>query len=315
MEYVTLGRSGVRVSRLCFGSLTVGPCQRNMDVESGAAVLARAIELGVNFTDTAQMYKTYPYIRRAMQLTGKYDLVVSSKTYAYTRELAVEAVEEARRELDRDYIDIFMLHEQESELTLRGHAEALEYLYECKQKGIIRAVGLSTHHVAAVKAATAKGLDVVHPMINVDGLGIADGTRADMEQAIAEAHGAGLGVFSMKAFGGGNLFRRAEECLEYVLGLGCVDCVAIGMQSAEEVEANVAAFENGRLAPEAEKRIRERSKLLLIEDWCEGCGRCAERCGQNALSLRGGRAVCDQSRCVLCGYCSQVCPQWCIKII
>ncbi len=315
MKYTTLGKTGITVSRLCFGSLTVGPCQAGMDVEAGARVLARAIELGVSFTDTAQMYKTYPYIRRAMELTGRRDLVVSTKTYAYTRELAVEAVEEARRELDRDYIDIFMLHEQESALTLRGHAEALEYLYECKMKGIVRAVGLSTHHVAAVKAATDKRLDVVHPILNVDGLGIADGTREEMERAVRAAHNAGLGVFTMKAFGGGNLFRRAEECLDYIIGLDYVDSVAVGMQSAEEVEANAAAFVCGALSPSAAKRIRSRSKRLLVEDWCEGCGRCVKRCGQKAMSIVDGRAVCDHSRCVLCGYCSQVCPQWCLKII
>ncbi len=315
MKYAILGNTGIEVSRLCFGSLTVGPCQVGMDVEEGARVLVRAIELGVSFTDTAQMYRTYPYIRRAMELTGKRELVVSTKTYAYTRELAVEAVEEARRELDRDYIDIFMLHEQESALTLRGHAEALEYLYECKLKGIVRAVGLSTHHVAAVRAATDRRLDVVHPILNVDGLGIADGTRAEMEQAIREAHEAGLGVFTMKAFGGGNLFRRAEECLDYIMGLDYVDSVAVGMQSAEEAEANAAAFDCGKMPSGAAERIRGRTKRLLVEDWCEGCGRCVKRCGQRAMSLVDGRAVCDPTRCVLCGYCSQVCPQWCLKII
>ena len=315
MKYVMLGNTGIEVSRLCFGSLTVGPCQTGMSVEAGAQVLARAIELGVNFTDTAQMYKTYPYIRRAMELSGKCDLVISTKTYAYTRELAIEAVEEARRELDRDYIDIFMLHEQESALTLRGHADALEYLYECKAKGIIRAVGLSTHHVAAVRAATDKRLDVVHPILNVDGLGIADGTRADMEQAVRDAHEAGLGVFTMKAFGGGNLFRRAEECLDYIMGLDYVDSVAIGMQSTEEAEANATAFDCGKLPCDAAERIRRRSKRLLVEDWCEGCGNCVKRCGQKAMSVVDGRAVCDSERCVLCGYCSQVCPQWCLKII
>jgi len=313
VEYVKLGNSGIEVSRLCFGSLTFS--QTAMSIDAGAAVLAEAIAAGVNFTDTAQMYKTYGYIRRAMEMSGKYDLVISSKTYAYNRELAVEAVEEARRELDRDYIDIFMLHEQESEHTLRGHAEALDYLYECKAKGIIKAVGLSTHHVAAVKAATAKGLDVVHPIINVDGLGIADGTREEMEEAIKAAHDAGLGVFSMKAFGGGNLFRRAEECLEYILKLDCVDSIAIGMQASEEVQANVAAVEKGALAADAAAKIRARSRRLLVEDWCEGCGNCVKRCGQKAMRVENGKAVCNAEKCVLCGYCSQVCPQWCLKIV
>ena len=77
--------------------------------------------------------------------------MLSTKTYAWSRELAHDAVEEARRMTGRDTIDLFMLHEQESYDTLRGHRDALDYLFECREKGIIKAVGASTHHTALVK--------------------------------------------------------------------------------------------------------------------------------------------------------------------
>lgn len=315
MRLVPLGNTGIEVSRMCFGTLTLGPLQANLELDAGAEVLARAIEQGVNFCDTAQLYGTYPYIARAMELTGRYDLIVSTKTYAYTRELAAEAVEQARRELNRDYIDIFMLHEQESVYTLDGHRDALDYLYECKQKGIIRAVGASMHHVTAVYGAVEKGLDVIHPILNARGLGIADGTREEMEKAVNLARECGIGTFAMKALGGGNLFKHAAECLEYILGLDFIDSVAVGMQSADEVDANVRFWEDGVFPPEAEKTLAEKTRRLHIDDWCEGCGACERRCGQRAVSVRDGMAVCDHEKCVLCGYCSRVCPAWAIKVV
>ncbi|HHY52186.1 MAG TPA: aldo/keto reductase, partial [Clostridiales bacterium] len=165
MKYAWLGKTGIQVSRICFGTLTAGPLQANLPLEEGATLMAEAIERGINFFDTAQLYETYPYLRRAMEITGKKDIVISTKTYAYTRQLAQEALEQARRELNRDVIDIFMLHEQESIHTLRGHREALEYFFEQKQKGVIRAVGASMHRIAAVEGALQMGLDVIHPLL------------------------------------------------------------------------------------------------------------------------------------------------------
>ena len=189
MQYTTLGESGLSVSRLCIGSLTVSPVQANLPPERAAEVLAYAFSRGICFTDTAQYYENYPLIRRALKLYGG-DVVISTKTYAYTREMAIEAVEQARRELDRDVIDIFMLHEQESYETLRGHREALEYLFECKSRGIIRAGGASMHHIAAVRGVIEmhrRGipLDVIHPIFNRAGYGIADGDIGEMQAAVA----------------------------------------------------------------------------------------------------------------------------------
>lgn len=315
MRTVTLGKTNIQVSRLCFGSLTLGPLQGKLPLEEGAAVMAHAIQGGVNFTDTAELYETYPYIRRAMELTGKYDMVVSSKTYAYSRELAIKAVEGARKGLNRDYIDIFMLHEQESIHTLRGHAEALDYLYECKEKGIIRAVGASMHHVAAVEGAIQRQLDVVHPLLNIAGLGIVDGGRAEMEKAVQQAHDNGLGVFAMKPLGGGNLHKKATECLQYALSLPFVDSIAIGMQSVDEVEANLHFWNHGTFTDAAIHKLAHKNRKLHIDDWCEGCGSCVKRCGQGALSLQNNVAICDHSRCLLCGYCSAVCPVFAIKVV
>ena len=116
--------------------------QANLPFERASDVLAYAFDRGINFIDTAQYYENYGIIKRALEKCTDPDrVVISTKTYAYSRELAEAAVEEARRSLDRDVIDIFMLHEQESYETLRGHMEALDYLFECRRRGIIKAIG------------------------------------------------------------------------------------------------------------------------------------------------------------------------------
>jgi ferredoxin len=136
-----------------------------------------------------------------------------------------------------------------------------------------------------------------------------------MEAAIEKAHGQGIGVFSMKPLGGGNLFKRAADCLDYIWNAPAIDSVAIGMQSVEEVDANLAFLEQGRFPPEAAANLSCKGRNLHIDNWCTGCGACVATCGQNALSIREGKAVCDGERCILCGYCSAVCPEWAIKVV
>ncbi len=314
MDYVKLGNTGLIVSRLCFGGLIIGPLQADLSPREGAEVIARAFDMGVNFIDTAELYGTYPHIREAVKKTGR-EVVIATKSYAYDREGAAGSLEKARKELDRDVIDIFLLHEQESRLTLKGHREALEYYLEAKAKGIIRAVGVSTHRVEVVEAcADMPEVDVIHPIINKRGLGIGDGTLEEMLSAVERAYNNGKGIYSMKPLGGGNLIGSYEESISFVLGLPFVHSVAIGMQSVEEVIMNVAVFEGKPVPHEIRWALQRRKRRLHIDFWCEGCGRCVERCRQKALRIEGGRAVADSRKCVLCGYCSSCCPAFAIKI-
>ena len=314
MKYKTLGN--LKVSELCFGSLTVGPLQANLPLIQGAEVIAHAFNSGINFIDTAQYYRNYEYIKLAMEMSGCYDVVISSKTYAHTAELAESAVNEACAAVGRDYIDIFMLHEQESIYTLRGHIEALEYLIKLKSAGKIRAVGVSTHHVAGVDGVcelVKRGypIDCIHPIYNYSGLGIADGNKYDMSAAIKHAHDMGIGIFSMKPLAGGHLYKNASKAFDFVLDCPYIDSVAVGMQSEEEIDANIKYFSDRTFG----KNIVKKQRRLHIEEYCKGCGKCAERCGQKALTIKDGHAAADNNKCVLCGYCSAVCDIFAIKVL
>lgn len=313
MQTVSLGLSGLRVSRLCFGTLTMSPLQKGMSPEEGARLLVYAYERGVRFLDTADLYETYPHIRLALRSAPDY--VISTKAYCYDRKTAQEALERAFRGTGRDYIDLFMLHEQESLYTLRGHEEALNYLAEQREKGHIGAVGVSTHFIRCVRATVRfPQIQVVHPLINRTGIGIQDGSREEMEDAIRTIRTRGVGVFAMKPLGGGHLMSDNRAALEYAVHSPLLDAVAVGMQSFAEIDANAAAFSEAP-ADELLLPLSQRKRHMMVHDYCEGCGRCAERCRQKAIQIVDGRAQIDDGKCVFCGYCARVCPQFCIKVV
>jgi len=315
MQYNQLGNTDIFVSKLCFGSLPLGPLQKNIALKDGVAVIEKAIELGVNFIDTADLYGTYPYIKEVLK-THK-DLVVATKSYAYDTETAKQTLERALHQTGREYIDIFLLHEQEGPLTLKGHREALEYFIAKKHDGIIRAVGISTHHVAAVKAAALmKEIDVIHPILNYKGLGIVDGSRQEMEQAIKLAYECGKGIYIMKALGGGHLITDIQQAFRYILDFPYAHSIAVGMQRVEEVCANISFFESGTIPNNLQSALESYERKLFIHDWCVGCGKCVDRCSQNALRIDSdGKAYVLHEKCLLCGYCGSVCDQLAIKVI
>lgn len=316
MEYRQLGRTGLRVSRLCFGSLTVSPLQANLPVHEAARVVRHAFDYGVNFIDTAELYGNYDQIKSAVQGLGD-GVLIATKSYAYRRDQMEASLIRALRSLKRDHIDVFLLHEQESALTLRGHRAALEYLIEAREKGLVRAVGISTHHVAGVEAAAADpDIQVIHPIINRQGIGIRDGDTGSMLRAIRIAAQNGKGVYGMKVLGGGHLLEDPEAALKFAIGIRDLASVAVGMQTTLEVEYNVRLF-SGQVIPDGLRQIvRRQPRRLLVENWCLACGECVRRCSAGALYIEeNGRAAARQELCNLCGYCASVCPEFAIKVI
>jgi len=316
MKYSRLGKTDIKVSKLCFGGLTVGPLQKNLSFEEGGKIIEYAFKSGVNFIDTAQLYKTYGHIGYALKKVRRDQIVIASKSYAYDVKTASESLEEALRELGTDYIDVFMLHEQESEHTLRGHYEALEYYMKMKEKGYIRAVGLSTHCVEGVKAANKyREIEVIHPIINKAGLGIQDGTLDEMIHEVKRFSQSGGGVFSMKPIGGGHLISKIDESIDFVQGLDFIHSIAVGMQSIDEVKANIAKFSTGHFPKSLTEKLNKVDRHLHIAEWCIGCEKCVERCSHNAIEVVDGKAIVNKDKCVLCSYCSTVCPEFCIKVV
>lgn len=315
MEKVKLGNTDIEVSRICFGSLTMTPFQAGLSVKEGAYLIEYAYNKGINFIDTAEIYGNYDYIKNALKAIGRDNYVIATKTYAYTEELAKESLELALKELDTDYIDIFLLHEQESIHTVRGHFQAIEYFLKAKKEGKIRSIGISTHRISgAIAAKEVEEIEIIHPIFNKLGIGIQDGTVEEMLSEIEEIHRKGKGVYAMKPLGGGHLIKDVESAFNYVKSIDAIDSIAIGMQSIDEIDANIHLLEKGYIPEDLKNKMISKKRRLIVAEYCIACGNCVKRCNQKGIEIISGRAI-PNEKCILCGYCAKVCPEFCIKVI
>lgn len=311
MKLNPFGNTGHFVSHLCLGTLTIGPLQANLPICGGVSVLEKAWEMGVNFFDTAELYNSQTYIG-ALPGHIRHNAVIATKSYAETPEKMRLSVEKALREMKLDVIPIFLLHEQESALTLKGHWRALEVLLEFKQKGLIKTVGLSTHTIEVTRLMRIyPELECVFSMFNIEGYGIKDGTQAQMEMELEKAFKASKGVYLMKVLGGGKLLHRAREALEYAIGFPYAHSVSVGIKHIKELEWNAALFEG----KEPGESINDVPRKMLVSFWCEGCGVCVGVCPQNAIGVVDGRANIDHEKCIVCTYCTGYCPLHCLRVI
>lgn len=315
MNRVKLGNTDIEVSKLCFGSLTMTPFQANLTIEEGANLIQYAYSKGINFLDTAEIYENYKYINKALKDINRQDYVIATKCYAYTEEMARESLELALKELETDYIDIFMLHEQESIHTIRGHKEAIDYFVEAKKKGKIRAIGISTHRVEGVLGGlSCDQIDIIHPIVNKEGIGIQDGNIEDMLSAIEKAYNKGKGIYGMKPLGGGHLIPQTQDAFNFVKNIPYIHSFAIGMQSKEEIDCNISLMETGLMPDRLIDSLNAKKRKLIVADYCLGCGKCVITCKHNGIEIIDGKAV-PNDNCILCSYCARNCPEFCIKII
>lgn len=305
------------VSEFCFGALPLGPLQANLSLQNSAKLMRQAFELGINFFDTAEMYKTQGYIGEAFKGADCDQVVIATKSMASDYKAMQASVEQSLRELKRDYIDIYHLHAARvGGEVFAERAGALECLLDYKQKGYVRAVGISTHSVTATCAAAEQDeIDIVFPIINKMGMGIINGTRAEMEAAIAKAAQAGKGVYAMKVLAGGHLIEEAVAAINYVRALPGMVSLAVGVVKEEELKYDYRIFSGQITMDGQEQSPRRTSKQLLISQFCKGCGQCVEACPNGALRVEESKARVDHGLCLQCGYCSPACPEFAIRLI
>lgn len=316
MKYLLLGNSSITVSELCFGTLTISPLQGNLPVDEGQFLLEYAFDRGINFFDTATLYESYSFFKK-IPLPKKQNMVIASKSYAIDYASMMKEVEDGLKAIQRDYFDIFKLHEQESLLTLKGHKGAIDALKDAKKQGKIKAIGISTHSVSLAKNILLKPeIEIIHPLFNYAGHGYLHGTVEEMEDHLKELYQAGIGIYVMKPFGGGRLSFDFLKAMDYVKNYPYKHSIAIGMKTKEEVLVNIALIE-GVFSDDMTPMLRlKEKKLFYKKELCAECFSCISACSLRLIQPcpEGGITI-DYEHCILCGYCLSRCPHLALRLL
>ena len=321
MKMNALGSTGLAVSELCVGTLPMGPLQCDIPLNAGADILLKAMESGVNFFDTAQIYKSYPYLRKALKQYGasegtRRDIIITSKSTAADYKGMDDAITEAMKELDRDYVDIFLLHAARAdEKVFEKRAGAMEALLKAREAGRIRFIGISTHNtgIAAMSAGVPE-IDIVFPLVNKLGLGILGGGLREMLKSIEQVRQSGKGLYAMKALSGGHLVNDMLDAIGYVRAIPGMQAVSVGVSTIEELDLQLRIFNDEKIDPAFLAGLKSRKQIKVVSLLCSSCGTCVRNCPNSALSMIDNVPVVDPSKCVLCGYCTPACPQFAIRL-
>jgi len=189
LQFRTLGKTGLKVTSMGFGCM----------VTSDPVVIAQAVEMGVNFFDTARVYQGGNNERMVgAALKGKrQNLILSSKTLAPTKEGALAHLDTSLKELQTDYLDIWYLHSKSKPEHITD--ELLEAQRIAKQQGKIRFAGISSHvgHRELIPAVIKSGkFDVLLCSYNFT-------MGHTIDDLLEQTRVAGIGVVAMKVFAGG----------------------------------------------------------------------------------------------------------------
>lgn len=249
-ELVPLGKCGLKTSRVGFGTGVKGwmrqSNQTRMGKEKFEALLRYAYDQGIRLFDMADLYGTHAFLLPALKDLPRKDYTIVSKVWTRKggvpeaeRPAADVCVERFLKELGTDYIDLVQIHcvmENGWPKEVEAYMEILEKL---KQKGTIRAHGVSVHAIPGLEtAAVTDWVDVVHTRFNPFGVKM-DGPAEKVVPVVRKIHEAGKGVIAMKIIGEG-AFRDDEDkktkSIEHALTCGCVSAMIIGFEKKEEID-------------------------------------------------------------------------------
>ncbi|MEY2396766.1 MAG: 1-deoxyxylulose-5-phosphate synthase [Acidobacteriaceae bacterium] len=239
-DTVTLGRTGIKTSRLAMGTGTIGyghhSNQTALGLKGLSGLLLNGYDQGLRFFDAADAYGSHPHVAEALKHVQRDKVTVLTKTWARDAASARADLDRFRRELGTDYLDVILMHcVTEGDWTERFHG-VMDVLSEAKQKGIIRAHGCSCHSIEALRAA-AKSPWVEIDLARINPIGAhMDAGPETVVSALREMKAAGKAVVGMKILGQGDLRGRQSEALRYALSLGVLDAFTIGAESKGEQE-------------------------------------------------------------------------------
>lgn len=299
MQYTEFGKTGIQVSRLGFGCMRFPSREvdgkKVFDEEESIRMMHRAMELGVNYFDTAPGYcEKQSEIIVGKALKGRRDKVYLSTKYPSEEASGDDLerkLETSLKKLDTDYIDFYHMWG----ISLKTFVERLDTpdgpmarARKLRDAGVIRHISFSFHD------APENMIEIIQRGEGVFASVLCQYNLLDRanEDAIAYAHEQGLGVTIMGPVGGGRLGApskviqdllpgkvqsSAEMALRFVMNNRNVNIALSGMSSMDMVEENAAVASNLEpLTPEEEARIAAslEENRRLADLYCTGCNYC-----------------------------------------
>lgn len=246
IDKVKLGKTGLMVPRLAMGTGTHGGNQSSdftrMGTDNFLKIARYALERGISFFDTADLYGSHLNAREILKEVSREKAILLSKIWTrpekWNPDVPMKTIDRFRKETGSEYFDIMLMHCMTNEKWKEDKKPYIEALSEAKQKGIVKAIGISCHNLEALKvAADDPWVDVILARINPESVSM-DGSSAEVMAVLKKAHDNGKGIIGMKIFGEGRLTEESqrEKSLQYVIGSKNVDCMTIGMTSIEQVD-------------------------------------------------------------------------------
>ncbi len=249
-ETVSLGKTELKMSRFCLGTGVHGGNRQSnatrMGKEKFEGLLHGAYDRGVRTFDLADLYGTHPFLVPALKGIPRDKFNVITKIWFRSggipepeRPDADVVITRFLKEIGTDYLDLVLLHCVESAHWPSELRKQMDIMAKLKEKGLIRAHGVSCHSIPALEAAAAEPwVDSVHTRINPYGMSM-DGPPEKVVPVLQKLHAAGKGVIGMKIIGEGRLRNapeKREASAKFVLGLGCVDVMNVGFEKTEEID-------------------------------------------------------------------------------
>lgn len=265
MEYRRLGKTELKVSVVGFGGI---PVQR-IDAASAEKVVNRAIELGINFFDTARGYTDSEEKLGAVLKKHRNKVIIATKSMARDKKGMTEEIDKSLTTMGVDYIDLYQLHNVKDKGALEqvlGADGALAALKEAKEKGKIGHIGVTSHMkdflLTILKTGEVETVQFPFNPVEVNG-------ARDVFDLAGKLD---AGIIVMKPLAGGAL-TNANLALQYILEHPVTVAIP-GMDSLEQVEENAAVGNNVRTLSQTERDELAKIVEKLGTRFCRRCEYC-----------------------------------------
>jgi len=251
-----LGNTGITMSRLGFGTGVKSGRKKSMMTRLGfeefVGLFRHCYDRGITLFDLADWYGSHPYCREALRHISRENVSIMTKFWwrsdgdiptlsvAHRKQSAIKALERFRYELQTDYIDTLLLHCLIKPDWVDEMKPYMDVFSEAKEKGQVKALGVSCHNFGAMQTAIElPWVDVILARLNPFGVKC-DASPEEVLALLKKAKANGKGIIGMKIYGEGQLVDKREECMKYAQSNGVFDAMTIGAVSREQVDENLA---------------------------------------------------------------------------